>query len=83
MWASHLYKVKPATGINPIPAENFLDKITKESGGMVTAISIYSDADRTYQFNTKTKGDKSRSGTAYFVNPYTGEITGNSNEKMA
>ncbi len=80
MWAPHLYKVQPATA-DPIPAENLLDKITKESGGQVTTLSIYSDAGRTYQFNTKTKGDKSRSGTAYFVNPYTGEITGNSNEK--
>ena len=81
MWVPHLYKVKPAVGADPIPAENLLNKITKELGGKVTAISIYSDAGRTYQFNTKTKGDKSRSGTAYFVNPYTGEITGNSNEK--
>src|SRR5690606_23187981 len=31
--------------------------------------------------NVKTEGDKSRNGTAYYMNPYTGEIVGNSLSK--
>ena len=81
MAASHLYKIKPATGAARIPAEKLIDTITKESGGTVTSVSIFADPSKTYQFNTRKENDKSRSGISFFVNPYTGEITGNSNEK--
>lgn len=81
MAAPHLYKAKPIAEVERIPVENLFDKIIKESGGKITTVGIYADPARTYQINAKTKDDKSRSGTAYFLNPYTGEITGNSNEE--
>ncbi|HRD44813.1 MAG TPA: hypothetical protein PLN30_13700, partial [Ferruginibacter sp.] len=64
-----------------IPADSFISKIQLASGGKVTSVSIPEDLQRTYQFNVKKEGDKSRGGIGYFVNPYTGEITGTSKEK--
>ena len=81
MAAPHLHKVKAAEGSTRMPAETFIEKIKNESGGRLTSVSIYADPERTYQYYTKTKDDKSRTGIAYFVNPYTGEITGNSKEE--
>ena len=77
----HLYNVNEVPNTKRIAPENFLKKIAGVSGGEVTTVAVYADPARTYQYNTKTKNDKSRSGTAYFVNPYTGDITGNSLEK--
>src|SRR5690606_26556259 len=81
MAAPHLHKVKIDKEKLRMPAEAFMDKIKNESGGRITSVSIYADPERTYQYITKTKDDKSRSGIAYFVNPYTGEITGSSKEE--
>ena len=83
-WAApHLYKVKNAEGNQRIPADSLIKKIELASGGRVISVSIPEDLNRTYQFNVKKKGDESRGGTGYFVNPYTGEITGTSKEKTA
>lgn len=79
--APHLYKVDPAAGAERIAPEHLIEKVQQLSGGKVTAVNIPADPGRTYQFNVKTKDDKSRFGTAYMVNPYTGEIVGNSLEK--
>ena len=83
-WAApHLYKVKNFEGKQRIPADSFISNIQLTSGGKVTSVSIPEDLQRTYQFNVKKEGDKSRGGIGYFVNPYTGEITGTSKEKTA
>ena len=81
MAAPHLYNVQPIAGVNRMPADAFVEKIEKVSGGKITSMYISSDPERTYQFNVKKKDDKSRLGTAYMVNPYTGAIVGNSLEK--
>jgi uncharacterized iron-regulated membrane protein len=81
MAAPHLYKVKPASDAHRIAAENLLNKISNEAGGAVTTVWVSADANRTYRFDVKKEGDKSRNGTSYFVNPYSGEITGTSLEK--
>lgn len=81
-WAApHLYKVKPVVGKNRIPADSLTAKIEAASGGNIISVSIPADLKRTYQFNVKKKGDESRGGIGYFVNPYTGEITGTSKDK--
>lgn len=83
-WAApHLYKVNPVAGKERIPVDSLIAKIEKTSGGKITSVSIPADLKRTYQFNVKKKGDESRGGIGYFVNPYTGEITGTSKEKTA
>ncbi|HRP58195.1 PepSY-associated TM helix domain-containing protein, partial [Agriterribacter sp.] len=79
--APHLYKVDRVAGAERIAPEQLVEKVRQVSGGKVTGITIPADPQRTYQFNVRTKDDKSRFGTAYMVNPYTGEIVGNSLEK--
>lgn len=79
--APHLYKVKPIPGKERIPVDSLIEKIKTASGGTITAMTIPADLKRTYQFNIKKKGDESRGGIAYMVNPYTGDIVGNSKEK--
>lgn len=80
--APHLYKVQPVSGKERIPVDSLLAKIKLEAGGSITGVTIPAELNRTYQFNVKKAGDEGpRGGTTYFVNPYTGEITGNSKEK--
>ena len=81
MATPHLYEVKPVAGAGRIAPEKLLEKVQAEAGGKVTTVNIPADPERTYQFNVKKEGEKSRFGTAYMVNPYTGEIVGNSLEK--
>lgn len=77
----HLYKVDQVAGADRIAPEQLIEKIQQVSGGKVTAVNIPADPGRTYQFNVRKKDDKSRFGITYMLNPYTGEIVGNSLEK--
>ena len=79
--APHLYKAEPIAGKARIPVDSLVEKLKTASGGTIISIVIPADLKRTYQFNIKKKGDDSRGGIAYMVNPYTGEIVGNSKEK--
>ncbi len=76
-----LYKVKPVANSERMPADALLGKVAETSGGQVVSVQVPFDPAETYRFNVKKKGDKSRFGTAYMVNPYTGEILGNSAQK--
>ena len=80
MSAPELYKIKPIKGAQRLPLENMLAGISGHLGKVNTAY-IPSNAERTYRFDIKKEGDKSRSGTSYFVNPYTGDIVGTSLQK--
>src|SRR5688572_8414240 len=80
--APHLYKIQPLAGKERIPADSLIEKIKTVSGGSVTSVAIPADVKRTYQFTAKKEGDSlNRGGTTYFVDPYSGEITGTSKEK--
>jgi uncharacterized iron-regulated membrane protein len=82
--ASHLYKVEVPANAARIAPDLLTQKIKDTSGGIITAVVIPASAERTYQFNTKKQGDTTRgSAVTYFVNPYTGAITGTSKEKTA
>lgn len=81
MAASHLYKVNQPLGVERIAPEQLMGKVQELAGGKVTSVNVPADLTRTYQFSVKKEGDKSRFGTTYMVNPYTGEIVGNSQEK--
>ncbi|HRP31509.1 MAG TPA: PepSY-associated TM helix domain-containing protein [Agriterribacter sp.] len=81
MATPHLYQVTPVAGADRIAPEKLLAKVQEQAGGMVTTIQIPADPERTYQFSVKKEGEKSRFGTACMVNPYTGDIVGNSQEK--
>lgn len=83
-WAApHLYKVEVPDSAERISAETIIAGVNAHSEGKVTAITIPHDLARTYQVTVRKEGDKSRFGTSYFVNPYTGDITGTSLEKTA
>lgn len=82
--ASHLYKVTVPANQARIEPDLLVQKIKDTSGGIITAVVIPGSAERTYQFQTKKQGDTTRgSAVTYFVNPYTGSITGTSKEKTA
>lgn len=83
-WAApHLYQVEVPENSSRIPAEKVIDNIKTLTQANVTAISIPHDPTRTYQVSARQEGDKSRLGTSYYVNPYSGDITGTSLEKTA
>lgn len=81
MAAQHLHQVVVPEDRSKIPVDELMDKIRDISGGDVSSLSIMHEPSRTYQFSVRKEGDKSRFGTTYFVNPYTAEITGDSNEE--
>jgi uncharacterized iron-regulated membrane protein len=78
--ASHLYKVKAPLGQTRIPADSLFQKIKDSSKASIVSVMIPESAERTYQFSTRKEGSSAR-GVTYYVNPYTGDITGNSMEK--
>ncbi|WP_113924241.1 PepSY-associated TM helix domain-containing protein [Cognataquiflexum aquatile] len=78
--AKHLYEVSEQRGevkpgLNPI-----LESARKQIEGDFISVSIPFEANRSLQINVKKEGDQSRSGTTYFINPYSGEVLGNNAE---
>lgn len=81
MAAPELYKVKTVAGAHPLPTDKLLEKIKGEAGGDPTTVFIPADPGRSYRFDVKKEGDKSRNGISYFMDPYSGKILGTSLEK--
>lgn len=79
--APHLYKTQNEGMAPAISADSAASLINLSSEGKITTMAIYNAANRTYQFNTKTKDDKSKSGIAWFVDPYKANVVGNSENK--
>ncbi len=80
-WASpELYKVSE-TKADKKPVEELIAVVEKESGAKVSSMNIPADAEKSYVIYTKKEGEKSKFGTAWFVNPYTGTIQGNANDE--
>lgn len=80
--APHLYNVEVVAGKERMPVDSLLEKVKQETDGSITGVTIPAELNRTYQFNVKKSGEEGpRGGTTYFVNPYNGEIAGNSKEK--
>src|SRR5690554_680636 len=83
MAAPHLHYVEVPKDAVRLPADQIVANVKDLTDGKVTAVSIPHNVKRTYQVTVRTEGDNSRFGTSYYVNPYTGEVTGNSREKTA
>lgn len=81
--ASHLYQVSVPAGQGPLSVEDILKKGEGLVQGTITGVKIPYDADRSYQITAKAEGDKSRFGTTYFFNPYTGNFLGDSKGENA
>jgi uncharacterized iron-regulated membrane protein len=80
MASPHLYEVEAESGQKPLPVDSLAAIVELEAGAPVAGVSIPADAERTYRFNVQSKNG-GRGGLGYMVNPYTGEIVGNSNER--
>lgn len=74
----HLHKVTPQP--EKLKVEQLKAIVQAESQANITSMNISSDPKKSYQIFTKSEGDKSRFGTAYFIDPYTGNILGTSKE---
>lgn len=81
--APHLHQVEVPENSSRIPANEIITKVSQFAGGEVGSLSIPNDFSGTFQLNVRKEGDKSRFGTTYYVNPYTGDIVGDSNEETA
>lgn len=73
-----LYYVQSTEKTAHLPVEKLQKAVENEAGGKVASINIPADNSKTYQFYVKKEGEKSKFGTAYFVNPYDGVIQGTS-----
>jgi uncharacterized iron-regulated membrane protein len=78
--APHLYKVVPDLSKKKMQPEDGISIAEKAGDGKVISIVVPAEVDRTFQYTVRKKEEKGR-GTTYMLNPYTGAITGNSNEK--
>lgn len=80
--APHLYKVTAPAGAVKIPVDKLVQQVKDAfPGHTLTSIYIPGSSTRTYRLSLKKEGDKEARPVSYFVNPYTGNIPGNSNEK--
>lgn len=77
--SSHLHKVTPET--TKINIEQLSEIVKAESNAKITGFTIPSSQSRSYQINTRKEGDNSRGGVIYYINPYNGQILGNSKEE--
>ncbi len=79
--ASHLHKVDVPDGAEKLAVEQLLPEVAAIAGGTVSSIHISADPARTYRFTIRKEGEKSRFGTTYYVNPYSGEVCGTSEDE--
>lgn len=78
--AKHLYEVSEQRGEVKPGLNTILESARKQIEGDFISVSIPFEANRSLLINVKKEGDQSRSGTTYFINPYSGEILGNNAE---
>ncbi|SHN20786.1 Uncharacterized iron-regulated membrane protein [Cyclobacterium lianum] len=78
--ASHLYRVEVPDGKSRLTVETLFKEGAEFVEGKITGVKIPFEADRSFQVNARKEGDRSRFGTTYFFNPYTGAYLGNSKE---
>lgn len=78
--AKHLYEVSEQSGEVKPGLNTIFESARKQIDGDFISVSIPFETNRSLQINAKNEGDQSRSGTTYFINPYSGEILGNNAE---
>lgn len=78
--AKHLYEVSEQMGEVKPGLNTILEGARKQIEGDFISVSIPFEANRSLQINVKKEGDQSRSGTTYFINPYSGEVLGSNAE---
>lgn len=83
LFSSHLHEVDEGTIGNKKTIEELLHILEAKVEGDITGVAVPDDRTRTYQFTVREANSRSRFGTTFYVNPYTGEIQGSSEEKNA
>jgi len=84
-----LYRVEADAGAKKLAPEDLITRVSNETGGKVISIKLPSDPERSYVLSVRKEeeGEKTPATPSraiqYFVNPYTGEILGNSQDKTA
>lgn len=76
--ARGLYFINVPESAKRLTSNDLHSKVRTQLGGTPTSMTIYNDKGRSVQFNLRRDGDKSRFGTTYFVDPYSGQILGDS-----
>ncbi|QDH81091.1 PepSY domain-containing protein [Echinicola soli] len=83
MFSAHLYHIEKEEGNTRKSIEALTQALSTEVSGDITAVSVPHDQERTYEFTVREKDSRSRFGTRYYMNPYSAEIVGTSEEKNA
>ncbi|MCH7409770.1 PepSY domain-containing protein [Belliella sp. DSM 111904] len=79
--APHLYHVEVPKDAKKISAQEAIAAVKAEANGTITGITLEQKSDRPYQVSVRPEGNTGgRFGVTYFVNPYSGEILGNSSD---
>lgn len=78
--ASHLHRVEVPEGRTRMSVEALLHEGEELIEGEIKGVKIPYEANRSFQVNARKEGDRSRFGSTYFFNPYTGAYLGNSQE---
>ena len=80
--ASHLYRVIVPENAQKISPDEAIHKVRAATeGDNIVGIYVPEGASRTYQVSLRPEDDKSRFGIRYFVDPYSGEVLGDSKGK--
>ncbi|AWW29623.1 PepSY domain-containing protein [Echinicola strongylocentroti] len=83
MFSAHLHHIEKEEGGTKMSIEALTEALSPKVNGEITAVSVPHDEERTYEFTVRQKDSRSRFGTRYYINPYSGEIVGTSEEKNA
>ncbi|GGF24933.1 PepSY-associated TM helix domain-containing protein [Echinicola rosea] len=81
MFSAHLHSIPYTKGESKKSIEDLVHVLSTQVEGDITGVSIPHDPESTYQFTVRKKDSRSRFGTTYYLNPYTAEIVGDSNEE--
>ena len=81
--APHLHKVVIPEKGKRLSADSLVGVVEKLAGGAVSSIGIPASPSRSFEYTVRLEGDKSRFGTTYYVNPYTGALLGTSKEETS
>lgn len=78
---SEKYRVSiPSENVKPLPVEELSKKVT-EQVGKASSVTISPDPEDAYQFSVRKEGE--RRGTTYLVNPYTGQVLGDTKSETS
>jgi uncharacterized iron-regulated membrane protein len=79
--APHLFKVKAGNSERRLSIDSLVEIVQRQSGENISGVMIPFGAEKSIQVNVRKKGDDSRGGVVYFINPYDGKVLGTSKEK--